>query len=127
MSNRWWKHMLVGGALLRVLTGCGGGTDQETQPSDQGETPAQEETAPDAGDGAAVDAEVKAVYDNNCASCHGANLEGGFGPALTNTGSKYSKEEIDDIIKNGKGQMPAQTQLSDAERESLSAWLAEQK
>ncbi|MEW9033066.1 MAG: cytochrome c [Planifilum fimeticola] len=127
MSKRWWKRVLVGGVLLWALTGCAGGTDQETQPPEQGETPAQEEEAPDAGDGATADAEVKAVYDNNCASCHGANLEGSFGPSLTNAGSKYSKEEIDEIIKNGKGQMPAQTQLSDAERASLSAWLAEQK
>jgi cytochrome c551 len=127
MGNRWWTRLLVGCALLWVLTGCGGGTDQETQPPEQGETPGQEEEAPDAGGGAVEDAEVQALYDNNCASCHGANLEGSFGPALTNAGSKFSKEEIDEIIKNGVGQMPAQTQLSDAERETLSAWLAEQK
>ena len=119
--------MLVGCALLWTLTGCAGGTGQETQPPQQGGTPAQEEPAPDAGDGAAGNAEVQAIYANNCASCHGANLEGGFGPALTNTGSKFSKEEIDNIIKNGVGQMPAQTQLNDADREALAAWLAEKK
>lgn len=127
MKKQWWTRLLVGGLLLWVLTGCGGGTDQETQPPEQGGTPAQEEEAPDTGDGAAVDTEIQALYNNNCASCHGTNLEGGFGPALTNIGSKYSKEEIDEIIKNGVGQMPAQTQLSDADRKALSEWLAEQK
>lgn len=125
MRTRWWNRLLVGCAVLWILTGCAGGTDQETQPPEQEEAPGQEEAAP--GGEAADDSRVRAIYDNNCASCHGANLEGSFGPALTNAGSKYSKEEIDEIIKNGKGQMPAQSQLSDDERESLSAWLAEKK
>ena len=52
-------------------------------------------------------------------------------PMLNDAGGSHELKTvwpvIDEIIKNGVGQMPAQTQLSDAERETLSAWLAEQK
>ena len=70
---------------------------------------------------------AKEAYQNHCASCHANNLEGGFGPNMQKIGSKYSKEEIANIIENGIGTMPAQKQVSDEERENLSAWLAEQK
>lgn len=46
-----------------------------------------------------------AVYENNCASCHGENLEGGAaGPSLM--GIERSAEEIADIAVNGVGDMP---------------------
>ncbi|QPC46908.1 cytochrome c550 [Mangrovibacillus cuniculi] len=44
-------------------------------------------------------------YASNCASCHGGNYEGGFGPALA--GTELSAEKIKDILQNGQGQMPA--------------------
>lgn len=66
-------------------------------------------------------------YLNNCASCHGQNLEGGLGPSLQKIGSKLSKEEIEEIIKNGKNGMPSQPQVSDQARSKLSEWLAEKK
>ena len=86
------------------------------------------EEAPPAPNGTSYDeAQAKETYQNHCASCHGNNLEGGFGPNMQKIGSKYSKAEIANIIENGIGTMPAQKQVSDAERENLSAWLAEQK
>lgn len=46
-----------------------------------------------------------AVYENNCLSCHGENLEGGAaGPSLM--GIERSAEEIADIAVNGVGDMP---------------------
>ncbi|MGY4690335.1 cytochrome c550 [Salibacterium sp. K-3] len=47
------------------------------------------------------------VVNENCISCHGENLEGGSGPALTDVGNKLSAEEIADIAQNGKGDMPS--------------------
>ncbi|ENH97494.1 cytochrome c-550 [Gracilibacillus halophilus YIM-C55.5] len=64
----------------------------------------------------------------NCIGCHGGDLEGGTGPSLQDVGSKYSQEEIYDIIMNGiQGtQMPGGL-VSDGEAEVLSKWLAEKK
>ena len=45
-------------------------------------------------------------YQQSCAMCHGNQYEGVSGPALKGVGSKYSKEEIQDILTNGKGAMP---------------------
>ncbi|WP_156289222.1 menaquinol-cytochrome c reductase cytochrome b/c subunit [Oceanobacillus salinisoli] len=46
-----------------------------------------------------------AVYENNCMTCHGGELEGG--PAApTLLGIEYSAEEIADIAVNGIGGMP---------------------
>lgn len=47
------------------------------------------------------------AQQTNCMGCHGQNMEGGAGPALTNLGEKYSAEELKNIIQNGIGnQMP---------------------
>ncbi len=64
----------------------------------------------------------------SCIGCHGGDLEGGSGPSLQDVGSKYSEEEILDIINNGiegtampGGLVPAE------EAEILAAWLAEKQ
>src|SRR5690606_14418718 len=66
------------------------------------------------------------IYQQNCASCHGGNLEGGGGPALDKVGSNYSVEEIADIIQNGKGAMPGGIVTGEAQQ-LLAEWLAEHK
>ncbi|WLV23429.1 c-type cytochrome [Aciduricibacillus chroicocephali] len=45
------------------------------------------------------------VFKNSCASCHGAELEGG-GAAPSLIGIEQTPEEIADIAKNGIGSMP---------------------
>jgi mono/diheme cytochrome c family protein len=47
-----------------------------------------------------------AVYDKNCAKCHGKTAEGRHfgGPSLAT--SKLSPDETKAIIMNGKGRMP---------------------
>lgn len=48
----------------------------------------------------------KILEANTCLTCHGENLQGGpAAPSLVGTG--LSPEEIADIAKNGKGNMPA--------------------
>ncbi len=44
------------------------------------------------------------IYQGVCTTCHGASREGveGVAPALT---SQYSREELEDIITNGRGRM----------------------
>jgi menaquinol-cytochrome c reductase cytochrome b/c subunit len=71
-----------------------------------------------------------------CVACHGGELKGmpssGI-PALRGVGDKYSKDDIVGIIKNGKGNMPAQYKdniakgLTDADIDKLANWLAMQK
>jgi cytochrome c551 len=67
------------------------------------------------------------LFQNHCATCHGGNLEGAFGPALQQTGKKYSKEQILEIIKNGKGSMPSQSFIPQADQEKLATWLSNKK
>ena len=61
------------------------------------------------------------LYRTHCATCHGID-RGGDGrvyPSLRNLQSKYSKQELDQLIARGKGVMPAFTHLSDGERDAI--------
>ncbi|MBM7554742.1 cytochrome c550 [Thalassobacillus pellis] len=79
------------------------------------------------GEEQAASTDPEAIFKNNCASCHGADLSGGTGPNLQKVGSRYSKEQIKEIIINGKGQaMPAG--LIPAEEAAIVAeWLSKKK
>src|SRR5699024_10616675 len=68
--------------------------------------------------------EPEAIFESNCASCHGDDLSGGMGPDLTDVGSRLSEEEIHEIIMEGKGDMPPGL-ATDAESEVLSEWLSD--
>jgi mono/diheme cytochrome c family protein len=49
------------------------------------------------------------VYEKNCAKCHGKSAEGHLlgGPSLITTKvAAASTEDVQNIIKNGKGHMP---------------------
>ncbi|MFP5112622.1 cytochrome c551 [Bacillaceae bacterium C204] len=102
--------MLMGTALVLGLAACGG-NDKD---NDNNGT----ETA-------TSDAGAK-IFDQKCSSCHGGDLTGGMGPNLTKVGSKYSKDEILNIIKNGKGQMPANV-VSGDDANQVAEWLAAKK
>ncbi|WP_330948846.1 cytochrome c551 [Virgibacillus sp. MG-45] len=103
------------GAVL-VLGACGGGDDNADDNAKENEN------------GGTVDtAAAEEIYQSNCSACHGSDLSGGAGPELANIGSKYSAEEITDIIHNGIGSMPAQKGVSDQDATTLANWLAEKK
>jgi menaquinol-cytochrome c reductase cytochrome b/c subunit len=64
----------------------------------------------------------------SCMGCHGKNMEGVAGPNLQKVGSKYSAEEIANIIKNGKGGMPPNMfKGSDEDLKKLAEYLASLK
>ncbi|WP_147802930.1 c-type cytochrome [Alkalicoccus halolimnae] len=46
----------------------------------------------------------QSVYEGQCASCHGGDLEGGAGPALDD--GSHGEEDILTAIEEGPGQMP---------------------
>jgi mono/diheme cytochrome c family protein len=85
-------------------------------------TPAPSVKAPEG------NAKAAALFKANCMTCHGANLEGDFGPNLTKVGSRLSKDQITAQITNGGGDMPAQGKnIAAADIEILAAWLAGMK
>lgn len=49
------------------------------------------------------------VYSLNCARCHGAGLEGGFGPALgaDSRAADLEEAELIEIITEGRNSMPS--------------------
>ncbi|ARI76529.1 cytochrome c551 [Halobacillus mangrovi] len=126
--------------LILVLAACGGGGDEGTT-DDNANEQTEEGTNEDTGEGnegdggesgetgeSNVDAEAaEQAFQQNCASCHGGDLGGGMGPSLQQVGSKYSAEDIVGIIKNGKGSMPAQEQVSDEDAQLIAGWLATKK
>nr|WP_279325948.1 cytochrome c [Bacillus sp. FJAT-47783] len=101
--------LLLGTSL--VLAACGGGGEEGKDTENQaGETTASAED----------------LFKQNCASCHGQNLEGASAPKLAEVGSKYSEDEIKNIILNGQGGMPAGL-LDESEASVVAEWLAAKK
>ncbi|MFX3633464.1 MAG: c-type cytochrome [Candidatus Pristimantibacillus sp.] len=80
---------------------------------------------------AIVDAKDPAmdIVQAQCIGCHANDLKGNGGvPALTGVGDKYSKEQLVEIVTNGRGGMPAfKETLSTEEIDQLTTWLAKQK
>lgn len=66
------------------------------------------------------------IYQQNCASCHGGDLSGQVGPSLQQVGGSLSKDEIANIIQNGKGSMPPQN-LGNEQVDAIASWLSEKK
>ena len=81
----------------------------------------------EAEEGATIDPET--IYEASCLGCHGSDLSGGAGPALSAIGSELSLDEIKEIISNGTdGGMPAMSgKLSAEEIAAISEWLSEKK
>lgn len=114
LMKKWLFATLLGSAL--VLGACGGGGSSDDGAGDEGATD----------EGATETAAGEEVYKKSCASCHGQDLSGGAGPSLEDVGSKYSADEIADIIDNGIGSMPAQN-VEAGDRDELAEWLAAKK
>jgi quinoprotein glucose dehydrogenase len=67
----------------------------------------------------------RALFAQNCQSCHGGQLQGGTGPALTGVSGRVGADTIKDTIGAGKGFMPGfSSKLTQPEIDSLVAFLA---
>ncbi|GGK23683.1 cytochrome c' [Caldalkalibacillus thermarum] len=119
MYKKMGLLMLMFG-LLFALAACGGGGDSEAPADDAAET--DNADSPEAGEVSLVAAGEEA-YQKSCISCHGGNLEGGAGPALTDL--TLSKEEIIEVIKNGQGTMPGG--LAPGNEEAIAEYLLSQQ
>ncbi|KXG09027.1 Cytochrome c-551 [Anoxybacillus sp. P3H1B] len=95
-----------------MLAACGGGNEA----TDNKDTKNQGSTA----------SAAEEIFKQNCASCHGANLEGAVGPNLQKVGSKYSQDEIKQIIEKGRGGMPGGIIQGD-DADKVAEWLASEK
>jgi cytochrome c550 len=76
----------------------------EEQAAEEGGEAAEGEGGEEAASG---DFDPEAHAQASCVSCHGSSYEGGVGPSLV--GTALSQEEIEEILINGKGTMPAGT------------------
>ncbi|WP_088102501.1 cytochrome c550 [Halalkalibacter urbisdiaboli] len=62
------------------------------------------------------------IAGKSCIGCHGGDLGGASGPALTALEGKYDHDEIVGIIQNGQGAMPA-TGLNDVDADAVAQYL----
>ena len=63
-----------------------------------------------------------AVYNDTCASCHGGDGSGSFGPALLGKGHKYAYKDQRRLIERGRRSMPGfGASLTDKEIEAVLA------
>jgi mono/diheme cytochrome c family protein len=63
----------------------------------------------------------KAVYDANCAGCHGPQGKGGIGKSLFPDFNGLTTDEVATVVLNGQGLMGAKATLSDQQVADLIA------
>ncbi|MBL0388207.1 cytochrome c [Tumebacillus sp. ITR2] len=73
--------------------------------------------------------DVHTIYKQNCAGCHGEQLQGVSGPDLKTVGAKYDNDQLKQLILKGSPNgMPAfQDKLNDAQVVRLVNMLANEK
>ncbi|AQQ55122.1 hypothetical protein B0X71_13120 [Planococcus lenghuensis] len=78
----------------------------------------------DAGSEGVATVDAEQIIQQNCSSCHGADLAGVGGiPALNDVGSRLSSDEILTVIHEGPGAMPAEI-ITGAEAEAVAEYLS---
>ncbi|MBT9332326.1 PQQ-binding-like beta-propeller repeat protein [Paracidobacterium acidisoli] len=83
-----------------------------------------ERSLPRAGGQYGASATGKQIFTENCQSCHGTNRQGSaVAPALTDLFLKLNLDDFEQILKSGKGEMPAFSGLSSSNAEALYSWL----
>jgi cytochrome c oxidase cbb3-type subunit 3 len=97
------------------------GTTASAQPAPA--SSAAKPGAPGSGETMAAVAQGHQFYTQSCASCHGADAAGGYGPNLHH--EDRSDAQIARVIKNGvKGRMPAfSAKYGDAQTQALVAYI----
>ena len=59
------------------------------------------------------------IYTSVCQACHGADRRGGAGPELLNVKSRLNLKDFQQIVNNGKGEMPAFASLKENDLKNL--------
>jgi quinoprotein glucose dehydrogenase len=75
--------------------------------------------------GSSAEEKGRVVYQSNCRLCHGAERAGQppAVPSLADVGSRLSADQVRAVVTHGRGPMPASSKLSDADLDSLLAYL----
>ena len=70
----------------------------------------------------------RVVYALNCSNCHGSDRKGATAavPSLEGLRNRYTKIEIEKIITQGKGLMPAHTQFSSTDLKAMVGYLMDE-
>jgi quinoprotein glucose dehydrogenase len=76
--------------------------------------------------GSSAEEKGRVVYQSTCRLCHGADLTGQSSgvPSLLDVGSRLPADQIRSVVTHGRGPMPAASKVSDADLDSLLAFLA---
>lgn|SRR5699024_6009825 len=121
--KKWFVAIIFG--ILLVLGACSSenesatneveSTEQSEEETDESVT--NDEEAEQLGDDVV---DVEELIKSNCASCHSGDFELAAGE------SNLSAEEIEDIIKDGIGSMPAIDSVTDEETTMIANYLAQE-
>lgn len=116
------KRKLIGAVMVVMLAmamvACGNKNNDTSKPSNNNN---KTTTTASAGD-------AQKLFDAKCSACHGKDLAGNVGPNLQKVGSKYSKSDILNIIKNGKGNGAMPPGLySGKDADTIATWLSNKK
>lgn len=64
------------------------------------------------------------LYAINCSTCHGSDRKGiSEFPSLLNIDKQLSGQQVDNILKEGRGRMPSFSQLSKSQRDKIISFL----
>ncbi|MGN7478147.1 c-type cytochrome [Solibacillus silvestris] len=101
------KYWLLMGVIVAGLAACGDAEEADTGTTSS--TPAESTDSA----GTTDVSEGEKVVNSSCINCHGGDLTGAMGPDLTKL--SLSREEIIDVLVNGKGTMPPGTAKGEEE------------
>jgi len=118
MRKKAFASALAAFLAVILLAGCGGGKSSGGGGQASGGSEAEFEQA------------VSIFNANSCVNCHASDLSGNMGgnSNLKKVGSRLSKDEIAQVISEGRGLMPSfKDTLSQEEIDQLAEWLATKK
>ncbi|WP_050615801.1 cytochrome c550 [Bacillus testis] len=111
--------MVAGIVLIFALSFKGLGDAKDVAEGKDGKSGEKTETT--------AKASPEEFYKETCISCHGDQYQGVVGPALKGIGKNMSKDEIKDVLKNGKkgpkGEMPGGL-VPDDKLDEMTTWLS---
>ena len=110
-------------AVLSFLLLCGSLVLAYTKPAFLRSSADVKGISADAGNDKAVLEAGKVVYESACKLCHGPSGDAGFQGAKNLQQSTMADAEIKTLIRQGKGMMPANTDLSDKQVEDVIAYV----
>jgi|SRR5579863_120203 len=75
--------------------------------------------------GESIEQQGHFIFESNCRYCHGSDRAGlpPAVPSLVDVGARLEREQVESIIRQGRGPMPGFPKLPSAEVESLAAFL----